>query len=114
MNEPKGHGLSAPLLAILSSAAAIGCCLPIGFAAALGVSAASVFFTTLRSWLLAFSVALIGLGFWQQHRAKQCAVRHRWIGTVVLWTAVVEVVGMTLFPQQIAAFIADKLSGFMQ
>ena len=108
MNGPKGQGLSAPLLAILSSAATIGCCLPIGFAAALGVSAASVFFTTLRSWLLAFSVALIGLGFWQQHRAKQCAVRHRWIGTVVLWTAVIEVVGMTLFPQQIAAFIADK------
>jgi len=114
LNEPKGHGLSAPLLAILSSAAAIGCCLPIGFAAAIGMSAVSVFSTTLRSWLLVFSVALIGLGFWQQHRAKQCAVRRRWIGTVILWAAVVEVVGMTLFPQQIAAFIADKLSGVVQ
>jgi len=71
----QGTGVSASLVAILSSVATIICCLPLGFAAALGAGAASAFFTTLRPWLLGLSVALLGLGFWQQHRAKQCAVR---------------------------------------
>jgi hypothetical protein len=107
----QGTGISASLAAILSSVATISCCLPLGFAAALGAGAASAFFTTLRPWLLALSVALLGLGFWQQHRAKQCSVRGRMIGNVRLWTALVVVLGMILFPQEIAAFIADRFSG---
>ena len=104
----QGTGVSASLVAIVSSVATISCCLPLGFAAALGAGAASAFFTTLRPWLLGLSVALLGLGFWQQHRAKQCAVRGRLLGNVLLWAAVVVVLGMILFPQQIAGFIADR------
>jgi hypothetical protein len=103
-----GTGISASVVAILSSVATISCCLPLGFAAALGAGAASAFFTTLRPWLLGLSVLLLGLGFWQQHRAKQCAVRGRLLGNVLLWAALVVVVGMILFPQQIAGFIADR------
>jgi type IV secretory pathway TrbL component len=102
----QGTGLSASVAAILSSLAAVSCCLPLGFAAALGVGAASAFFVTLRPWLLGLSVVLIGFGFWQQHRAKQCAVRGRLLGQILLWAAVVVVVGMTLFPQQIAGLLA--------
>lgn len=104
----QGTGVSASIAAILSSVATISCCLPIGFAAALGASAASAFFTTLRPWLLGLSVVLIALGFWQQRRAKLCAVRGRMIGNVFLWAAVVVMVAMTLFPQEIAAIIADR------
>jgi len=108
----QGTGISASLAAILSSVATISCCLPLGFAAALGAGAASAFFTTLRPWLLGLSVVLLGLGFWQQqHRPKQCSIRGRLIGNVLLWTALVVVVGMILFPQEIAAFIADRFSG---
>jgi len=57
---------------------------------------------------LGLSVVLLGLGFWQQHRAKQCAVRGRLLGNVLLWAALVVVLGMILFPQQIAGFIADR------
>jgi type IV secretory pathway TrbL component len=102
----QGTGLSASVAAILSSLAAVSCCLPLGFAAALGVGAASAFFVTLRPWLLGLSVVLIGFGFWQQHRAKQCAVRGRLLGQILLWAAVAVVVGMTLFPQQIAGLLA--------
>lgn len=105
-------GISASVMAILSSLATVGCCLPLGFAAALGAGAASAFFATLRPWLLGISVALIGLGFWQQHRAKQCAIRHRWIGTVLLWAAVVVVAAMILFPQQIAGLLASDPGRF--
>ncbi|MFY9583297.1 MAG: hypothetical protein WAR21_02255 [Candidatus Acidiferrales bacterium] len=104
----QGTGVSASLAAIVSSVATISCCLPLGFAAALGAGAASAFFTTLRPWLLGLSVVLLGLGFWQQDRAKQCAVRGRLLGNVLLWAAVVVVLGMILFPQQIAGFIADR------
>ena len=107
----QGTGISASLAAILSAVATISCCLPLGFAAALGAGAASAFFTTLRSWLLGLSVVLLGLGFWQQHRAKQCSIRGQLIGNVLLWTALVMIVGMILFPQEIAAFIADRFSG---
>jgi len=107
----QGTGISASLAAILSSVATISCCLPLGFAAALGAGAASAFFTTLRPWLLGLSIALLGLGFWQQHPAKQCSIRGRMLGNVLLWTALVVVLGMILFPQEIAAFIADRFSG---
>ena len=100
--------LSALSAAIVSSVATIGCCLPIGFAAALGTGAASAFATTLRPWLLGLSIVLIGFGFWQQRRAKQCSVPGRMVGNVVLWSAVVVVLGMILFPQEIAAVIADR------
>jgi hypothetical protein len=108
----QGTGTSASVAAILSSLATVSCCLPLGFAAALGAGAASAFFTTLRPWLLGLSVALLGLGFWQQHRAKQCAIRGRWIGRVLLWAAVVVVAGMILFPQQVAGFLASDLGRF--
>ena len=107
----QGAGISASLAAIVSSLAVLTCCLPLGFAAALGAGAASAFFAALRPWLLGLSVAMLGLGFWQQHRAKQCAARGRFVGNVLLWAAVIVVLGMILFPQQIAGFIADKFYG---
>jgi hypothetical protein len=107
----RGTGISASVGAILSSVATISCCLPFGFAAALGTGTASAFFATLRPWLLGLSVVLLGLGFWQQHRARHCAVRGRLVGKVLLWAALVLVLGMILFPQQVAGFIAG---GFWQ
>ena len=104
----QGTGVSASLAAVLSSLATISCCLPLGFAAALGAGVTSAFFTTLRPWLLGLSVVLLGLGFWQQHRAKQCGVRGRLLGNVLLWAALVVVFGMILFPQEIAGVIADR------
>jgi hypothetical protein len=104
----RGTGISASVAAIASSIATITCCLPIGFAAALGAGAASAFFTRLRPWLIAVSIILLGIGFWQQRRAKICSVRGRFVGNVLLWVAVVVVLGMILFPQQIAGFIADR------
>jgi len=102
-------GLSASLAAIMTSLATMACCVPLGFAAAIGAAGASAFLLRFRPWFLVLSVALIGLGFWQQRRAKQCAVKGRLIGQILLWTAVVVVLAMILFPQQIAGFLADHL-----
>ena len=107
----QGTVVSASLGAILSALGTLSCCLPLGFAGAIGASITSAFFTTLRPWLLGLSVVLLGLGFWQQRRAKQCGVRRGLLGSVLLWGAVVVVLGMIVFPQEIATLIADRLSG---
>ena len=106
-----GSGISASLGAILSSLATMVCCLPLAFAAAIGAAGASAFLLKFRPWFLGLSVLLLGVGFWQQRRARQCAVKGRIVGQVLLWSALVIVLGMILFPQQIAGFIADRLSG---
>src|SRR5258707_14698832 len=107
----QGSGISASLGAIVSSLVTMGCCLPLGFAGALGAAGASAFVQRFRPWLLALSVALLGIGFWQQRRARLCSVKRNYLSSVLLWAAVVCVVAMIVFPQEIAGFIADHLSG---
>ena len=107
----QGAGISAALAAMVSAVATIGCCLPLGFAAAIGAAGAGAFLQTLRPWLLVISVASLGVGFWQQRRARQCTVKGSVLGSVFLWIAVGVVGAMILFPQQIAGFLADHFSG---
>jgi hypothetical protein len=99
-------GISA-FAAIVSSLLSLTCCLPLGFAAAVGAGAASAFLTTMRPWLLGFSVVLVGIGFWQQRRAARCSIRGRLLNKLLLWAAVGVVTSMILLPQLIAGFIAD-------
>ena len=99
--------ISASAGSIVASLATLTCCLPIAFAAALGTAGASAFLFKYRVWFLLLSVALIGVGFWQQRRARLCSLKGRWIGDILLWTSVALVASMILFPQQIAGFIAD-------
>jgi hypothetical protein len=106
----QASGTSASLGAIVSSLATMGCCLPLGFAGALGAAGASAFLQRFRPWLLALSIVLLGIGFWQQRRAKLCSVKRSYLSAVLLWTAVVLVVAMIVFPQEIAGFIADHFS----
>lgn len=107
----KWSGAAAPVAAILSAVATIGCCLPLGFLGALGAAGAGVLFTSLRPWLLGLSVILLGVGFFQYFRATRCGVKQSALGVVLLWVATVVVLALALFPQPIAAFLADRLSG---
>ena len=114
-SNPAGAGqgkvISASLGAILSSLATLSCCVPMGFAAALGTAGLSAFAQKFRPWLLGLSVVLIGLGFWQQRRARQCAVKRSYLSEVLLWSAVAVVVMMIVFPQEIAGFLANHWPG---
>jgi len=107
----QGSVISASLVAIVSSLATMACCVPLGFAGALGAAGASAFLQKFRPWLLALSILLLGVGFWQERRAKLCAVKRNYLSAVLLWTALVLVVAMIVFPQEIAGFIADHFSG---
>src|SRR5258708_32423986 len=102
----QGSGISASLGAILSSLATMGCCLPLGFAGALGAAGGSAFLQKFRPWLLALSIMLLGIGFWQQRRARLCSMKRSYLIAALLWTAVVLVVGVILFQEEIAGVLA--------
>lgn len=96
----------APLAAIGAALATISCCLPFGTVAALGLAGASAFLARYRTILLVAAAVLLGVGFWQQRRATQCAARRSVTSVVLLWLAVAVVAGLVLFPQDVAAVLA--------
>jgi hypothetical protein len=93
--------------AVASALAASSCCLPLfPFVAAAGLAGGSALMATLRPYLLGASVLLIGYGFYQARRAKQCNCRPSLVSTILLWSSAAMVVVMILFPQAIAALLA--------
>src|SRR5437588_6718798 len=97
----QGSGISASLGAIVSSLTTMGCCLPLGFAGALGTAGASAFLQRFRPWPLALSILRLGSGFWQQRRARLCAVKRRYLSAALLWAAVVFGVATVVLVQEL-------------
>jgi hypothetical protein len=105
--------------AILASLAALGgvglasgCCLPLAdFLLAAGTAGSSAFFVNVRPLLLAISALLIGFGFYQSRRAKQCQRRPSLLSAILLWFSAIVVALLILFPQAIANLLANALGG---
>jgi hypothetical protein len=93
--------------AILSSLVTLSCCLPLPFLGAAGLAGASVFLASARPWLLAVSIILLGLGFFQVYRGMRCRVRQSKTAIALLALATIVVVLLVLFPQVIAGVLAD-------
>lgn len=100
-------GIATSLGAIASALASMACCLPFGAAAALGIAGASLLLDAARPWLAAISVFLVAAGFWQQRRARRCGIRTGRLSVVLLWSSLIVVAAVILFPQEIAGFLAD-------
>src|SRR5260370_4419012 len=106
---------------ILASLAALGsvilassCCLPLlPFLFAAGAAGSSVFFVKVRPFLLAASVLLIGFGFYQRWRAKQCNCKPNLFSAILLWFSAAVVFVFIFFPQPIANFLANLLAGWI-
>jgi hypothetical protein len=104
---------------IIASLAALGgvglafsCCLPIApFLLAAGTAGSSAFFIKIRSFLLTASVLLIGFGFYQSWRARQCRRRPNLLSAILLWVSTIVVLLSILFPQAIANLLANALGG---
>jgi len=104
---------------ILASLAALGgvvlassCCLPLApFLLAAGTAGSSAFFVKFRPILLAASVLLIGFGFYQSWRAKQCNCQPSLLSAILLWASAILVLLFILFPQAIANLLANILGG---
>lgn len=107
MLNPNGRSILASTGALASVIAASSCCLPLlPFVAAAGLAGGSALFATLRPYLLVASVLLIGKGFYQARRARECQTRPRVAGTIVLWASAAIVLVTILFPQTLADLLA--------
>jgi hypothetical protein len=104
---------------VVSSIAALGglltamsCCLPAGtFLAAAGAAGAARILAPFRLWLFGLSILLLAIGFIRTYHGAQCKVRRNRFSVAVLWISAALVAGMLLFPQAIAGFLADRISG---
>lgn len=99
-----------PIAAAAGALATLLCCLPLGFAAAAATASLSLAVETLRPFLLGISFILVAVGFLQVYRGKrQCQVRRSQTSMVIFWVCAAVVLLVTLFPQVVAAAIADLI-----
>ncbi len=75
------------------------------------VAGAPDFFARLRPFLISGSVLLIALGLYQSSRAQRSAVPRSRLTVPVLWFSALLVLGLILFSQVIANFLANELGG---
>jgi type IV secretory pathway TrbL component len=97
----------ASIGAIFSSLLTLSCCLPLPFLGAAGMAGAAVFLASARPWLLALSIILLGLGFFQVYRGMRCRARQSKTAIALLALATIVLVLLLLFPQVIASVLAD-------
>lgn len=99
---------ATPLAAIGMALAAFACCVPLGFAGALGVLALSSLFTTLQPWFLTVATLLVAVAALQSYRAQRtCQRRRSRFSLAVLGLSATVVLLVLLFPQSVAGLIAD-------
>lgn len=100
-------GVAAATGAIVASLATLTCCLPAGLLAAAGLASLAAVFQLGQPWLLALSFGFLGIGFAQVIRAKRCGRPSSRVVLALLGVATAVVIVVALFPQVIAAWVAD-------
>jgi hypothetical protein len=98
----------APIMAVLSAALSIICCLPLGIPAAFGLAGFGMLMGHLRPWFMALSLLLLAVGLVQLHRRRACQ-RHNLAAVVIFCIATAIVLAVVLFPQFVASILADRL-----
>jgi len=101
--------LAAPAGAAISALFAGACCLPLGISAAAGAAGLGVVIEPLRPWLIALSIAFLGIGFVSLYRSKRTCQRRSRARIALFWVSAIVVVAAVLFPQILASFLADVL-----
>ena len=97
-----------PVTAALAALAAMACCIPLGLAGAAGVLVLGEMFTTLQPWFLGAAGVLLTIGAVQCLRGQRsCRRRASAFSLVVLGLSAAVVVGVLVFPQFVAGWIAD-------
>lgn len=96
---------TAAAFAALSS---LACCLPPAIMAAVGIAGLGVVIAPLAPWMLGLSIVFLAIGLVQLYRSgRTCEPRGR-VSLVIFCVAAAVVLGITLFPQLVAGFLADQ------
>ena len=98
----------APAGAFAAALVSLTCCVPLGITAAFGLAGISMFASVHQAWLIGASILLLLIGLVQLVRKPACRRRGR-TSIVLLCLAAAMVVAVTVFPQSIASFLADRL-----
>ena len=99
----------APVAAATTALATLLCCLPLGIAAAAASASLAAVVAAYRGWLLLASAALLVVGIVQLKRVQRQCSTHKRGSLAVLAISATIVVLVALFPQVIAAVIAEWL-----
>lgn len=84
------------------------CCVPLGFAGALGVLAVGSLFDALQPWFVTAAALLLSVGVVQAYRARRvCHPGRRRFSLAVLACSGAIVLLVLFFPQFVAGVIAD-------
>ena len=95
------------IAAIAGVVAASSCCLPVlPFVAAAGLAGGSTVLWMARPYLLAGSVLLVALGFFQAARSRKCGRRPSVFTSALLWLSAAVVVLSLVFPQAAGAVVS--------
>lgn len=98
-----------PVAAMLSAVATLACCLPVTFAAAAATASLGAIAAQYRSWLIGLSVVLLAVAVYQIRSARSCG-RRSITSLVIFGGSLAIVVLVVLFPQVLAAVLADFVS----
>jgi hypothetical protein len=95
----------APVAAAVSAVATLACCLPLGIAGAVGALGLSVILETMRPWFIGLAFVLLCVGFFQIRRRQRSCQRRSRLSMALFVLCALIVVGILLFPQQVAAWM---------
>ena len=97
-----------PVAAAMTALAAFACCVPLGFAGAVGVLLLGDFFGALQPWFMGAATVLLALAAYQLFRRQRtCQLRRSRFSLLVLALSALVVFLVLLFPQSVAGWIAD-------
>jgi hypothetical protein len=98
-----------PIGAVLGVLSTLVCCLPLGFAGAVGAAGLGAVIAPFRPWLIGLSLVLLGVGFMQVYRRPPSCERRSTTHVVILWGCAIVVAVVLLLPQLLPSLLADWL-----
>jgi hypothetical protein len=98
-----------PAAAVVSALSTLACCLPFSIAAAAGAAGLGAIVEPVRPWLMGLSLVLLGAGFAQLYRSRGTCHRRSRASVAVFWLSAIVVLAAVVFPQLVAAALADLI-----
>ena len=96
-----------PVAAAVTALSTLACCLPLSLGAAVGIAGLGLAIEPYRGWFVSAAFAFLTVGLFQLYRFKRLCRNSSRSGIVFFSLAAIIVLGVSLFPQAIAAVLAD-------
>jgi hypothetical protein len=97
----------APVAAALTALSTLLCCVPLGFAAAIATASVASVVSSHQRWFIGASLLLLGAGLFQLRRANRACATRPTSSWIVFGLSAIVVMLVVLFPQMLAAILAD-------